>query len=354
MKFFPRLRRFPQAAPAMLAFCMFGGSSLLLADGFTEPPIIFYGRLTQIADGYAVPVTNGTITWTIQPATPANAKLVVVTASLGGNNGSAFYRLKIPVEKVPPTLTVSIGTLNASASNANFHRGTVSLNGNTPLLIQSPEGPGAESFAFSESARGKIDRVDLVFAAQFTDSDGDGLPDWFEERYGLDKNNPDDATTVDSQGRPFLADYQTHVDPTAASLLTEYQLWCKAENLDGLSADLEADPDRDGIPNLLEFALATKPSRSDAALANERALTQVETIDGKRCLTLTITRPGRTSLTYQVESSADSKTWGAAEGIDVTTLKENSSTLRVRDFHSPDDPDGSQPRFLRLKVRLNP
>ncbi|MES2571732.1 MAG: hypothetical protein V4710_16975, partial [Verrucomicrobiota bacterium] len=133
MKFFPQFRRL--SVPAVFALYVSTAPTSGLADGFTEPPITFYGRVTQVADGYTIPVTSGTITWTIQPAAPANAQPVIVTAAVSGTGGASFYRLKIPVEKVPPALTVSAGSINAPGSSVNFHRGTVRFNGETPLLI---------------------------------------------------------------------------------------------------------------------------------------------------------------------------------------------------------------------------
>ena len=46
------------------------------------------------------------------------------------------------------------------------------------------------------------------------DSDGDGLPDWWEDRYELDKTNPaDGALDADGDGFSNLYEYQHHTDP---------------------------------------------------------------------------------------------------------------------------------------------
>lgn len=319
--------------------------------GFTEPPITFYGQVNQSADGYTIPVTSGTINWTIQPAAPANVAPILVTAPLATDSAqSSFYRLKIPVEKLPPGSVVSTNTIPAPASLANFARGTVNLNGNTPLSIVFPTGAAASSFTFAESGRGKIDRVDLIFSGPFTDSDGDGLPDWFEDKYGLNKFDPSDAGTLDRWGRTFLADYQRHIDPL---LGTEYDRWADARALIGPMANPALDPEGDGLPNALEFALDTNPNVSDVALSQQRVQHGIETFEGKRYATLTITKPIRSSVGYAVQSSGNLGDWSSTEGTGVTTLTNTATLLKVRDSVSLDETTPpTRGRFLRLQVNL--
>ena len=49
------------------------------------------------------------------------------------------------------------------------------------------------------------------------DSDGDGIPDWWETKYGLNPLNPSDAATVDSNGMTYLQEYKAGLAPTSAA-----------------------------------------------------------------------------------------------------------------------------------------
>ena len=68
--------------------------------------------------------------------------------------------------------------------------------------------------------------------SQFTqaDTDGDGMPDWWEARYGLDPNDPGDATQdQDRDGRSNLQEFLAGSDPTRSDL--------KAFHVSNLGAD---------------------------------------------------------------------------------------------------------------------
>jgi hypothetical protein len=178
----------------------------LRGAGFTEPPITFYGKVTQNAEGYDFLFTSGQLAWTIQPS--AGGTPFVLTTPLSALNGGYSYRLQIPVEKVPNGFTLSVATIPAGAL-ASYNRDQVTLDG-APLTIVS----AASNFTFAETQRGKTERVDLAFTAAFLDSDHDGLPDWWEMQYGYDPTDPGDGSgDSDGDGKTALQEYLSGTNP---------------------------------------------------------------------------------------------------------------------------------------------
>ena len=99
-----------------------------------------------------------------------------------------------------------------------------------------------------ESVPFVVTKTEDGYSVDFLDSDGDGLPDIYENMIGTDLNNPD----TDGDG---LTDYQevyiTGTDPTKYDSVTE-----------GVS-DADADSDGDGLSNEYEIELGTDPKYAD-------------------------------------------------------------------------------------------
>jgi hypothetical protein len=130
----------------------------------------------------------------------------------------------------------------------------------------------------------------------------------------------------------------TIAEPSWESWL--YSHFAAAANNPTIAAD-NADPDNDGLVNLVEYFLGTVPAGHPDA-APQAAL---EIVGSVPSLTLTFTRdPSRTDLTYQVQRSADVAVWSAIPDALVGT----SGTLEVRKASVP-LADGTR-QFLRLKI----
>lgn len=124
-------------------------------------------------------------------------------------------------------------------------------------------------------------------------------------------------------------------------LQTWRQLFFDTSTATGDAAD-HADPDHDGLQNLIEYALALDPKVSGTAAAALIA----DTTSGH--LRLSVAKnPAATDLIYQVQVAADLSDWKNAEGIDVVTEANTASSLIVRDTIPI---TGAPHRSIRLKV----
>lgn len=136
------------------------------------------------------------------------------------------------------------------------------------------------------------------------------------------------------------------VEQTLVVTATPLQVW-RQENFGTFASTGDAaegaDPDKDNLPNLLEYALDLDPNRA-AGISGKLV---VDT--GAGCLRLNVARnPAATDVDYVVEVSADLATWASAEGTDVVTEEDNASSLVVRDLTPVNGP--ADRHFIRLRV----
>ena len=147
-----------------------------------------------------------------------------------------------------------------------------------------------------------------------------------------------------------LAVVTQSITPTAAASAATIwkQYYFSADANDELIAGDHADPDKDGVENLLERALGLDPN--SASIDGLPSISWTE-INGEKYLTLTVTKSSAASdLNFDVEVNGDLSTWYS--GDTHTKFLENTSTLlRVRD-RTP--LSNAAKRFIRLKVTSSP
>jgi hypothetical protein len=133
---------------------------------------------------------------------------------------------------------------------------------------------------------------------------------------------------------------------------SQFQQW-QAQNFGGDPNDPdampEADPDRDGLKNITEYALATNPNAANPSSDN-KIVTDAENVGGLDYLRLTITRnPDAADVQYEVEATGmlgASATWS---GAGLVTEVNTPGQLVVRD-NVPIAPGVH--RFMRLRVMM--
>jgi hypothetical protein len=120
-----------------------------------------------------------------------------------------------------------------------------------------------------------------------------------------------------------------------ANFRTSYDTWVAGHGWGGGDSSLLADPDEDGLCNLIEYALGSDPTLSMSAPY------PILGRSGDR-LTFTFFR-ARAELIYTVEASSDLVTWTAIN----TNPGMLSQQVTVSDIS---DIQADKRRFLRLRV----
>lgn len=143
----------------------------------------------------------------------------------------------------------------------------------------------------------------------------------------------------------------TVVFPATSAPPTPAQSWRERnfgtmEN-SGLAAD-KADPDLDGVPNLLEYAFGTDPLFQSSASGKLPSGEAVK-VGGEFYLTYTFSKnPEATDLVYTPQVSSDLKNWFSDEG-NVTVVSSSDTEATVVDGVSM----SVAPRYMRVFVAMN-
>lgn len=324
-----------------------------LPNGFPEPPLVLYGKVFNTGNLVPLQAYAGALQWTVHPPTGSD---FVVTGSLSSiSSGVYSYRIEIPAEKVPSTAFVlTAGSIPAGTTTQNSTL-SATIDGIATSLLQADGSPHAGIVSFAELLRGKTARIDLGYAGDVSDSDGDGIPDWWETQYGIDPFAPENAL-ADSDG-DGVSDLQEYLDGTNP-ICFEWVKWIAGTGLNLLplaQRATDADPDGDGVPNILEYALGGDPRTPDADTTRTRVTTSMTTQSGHQHLTVTCSRPGtrHCNVDYLIEASSDLGTWAAVENTDIVTLASVPGQLIVRDASYAGQP-GVNRRFLRMRVVYKP
>lgn len=171
----------------------------------SEPGTVFYGQVINRSAGHEQTLTSGTLAWTITDGTTTTA----LSASIETLGNQSVYRLEIPHSLAVSGLDLANGSVPLGTTAMEYQHVTITVDG-APAVIRSP---GRQTFSVEEIQRAATFRLDLEISTPFTDSDGDGMPDWWEDKYGLNKSSNDAALDKDTDGINNLAEYLALTHP---------------------------------------------------------------------------------------------------------------------------------------------
>ncbi len=324
------------------------------AAGLSEPNLTLYGKVTRTSGDPMQVLHAGTLQWTVTPPAGAGAPFTLPVELERSDGGTRSYRLEIPVEKLPSGTLLSVGAIQASPA-ARTYQIMATFGGQSARLVRADTSAHLGTASYSEIARGKFERIDLLVGSDEPDADNDGIPDWWENLYPtvMDPANGNDALAdSDGDGVPNYAEFLEGSDPSCF----EWVKWLAHHQLsDAATMASDADPDNDGIANLMEYAIGSDPRTPDAHLAAQRVLTSVETINGQRCLVMTVDRPGNRhcNVDYIAETSGDIDDWGGLPGANILNIRDDRLQLKFRDIHDLAQPTTDR-RFIRVRFVYKP
>lgn len=233
------------------------------AQSVTEPPTIFYGKVLGTGSAQPFLITEGLIEWTIKRHDGSNVTFQTHLFDLG--DGDYSYRLEIPHSAIALGLVDDpYGVPMPPMPEVNVHT-SVKVDGQPATLL----GPAPSAFTTEQLLRTATHRLDLGLERNAPDSDGDGIPDWWEDANNLDKQSQADAALdVNGDGITALEAYLRGLDPArdarAPCVVTSELLVYPA----GTTAILLDTLDLDSAPGNVKYTLVSPPASGTLTLRN--------------------------------------------------------------------------------------
>ena len=263
------MRLIPQLLSARWGCCLAG--ALLVgvtglgpkaqAAAIREPATVFYGRILGTGSERPFVVTTGELRWTLRRAD--GRELTLRTGLFPLRGGDFSYRLNVPHEALALGVTASSGTVPLGGALQTHEHLQITVNGMNATI----RGPAGAQFEAAQARRAATYRLDLEVPLVAEDSDGDGLPDWWEQLHGADLDPDGD---VDGDGRKNLAEFRAETDPQRddrrPKVLTR-ELRAYAEATTGVRLRVV---DADTPPDRLVYTLVQVPEGARLLLRNAR------------------------------------------------------------------------------------
>jgi hypothetical protein len=203
--------RFLVLLAALVFDCATGAS----AQGFDEPPLVVHGKVLKVGQGGGYQFFSGTLR--VKLVNKQNASHVLdfeIPLRKAGANGEFSYRAVL-AQATAPAADELASTLAVGTGATTYTIQSVTVNGHPASLLD----PGqAAEISTSFADRGREIRLDFKTDFLTPDTDGDGIPDWWEQLYGFDPNNKADAL-ADADGDRWntLKEFQLGTNPRTAN-----------------------------------------------------------------------------------------------------------------------------------------
>lgn len=182
------------------------GAVSLHAATVPEPSTVIYGEVLHRANGGECRLTEGTLTWTLRDQ---DGRVFTYTTELEDIKGTFSYRIGIPHQALASGLNVDSSVIPLSVGETRYDFISIRLDG-SPAEVLSADGGFLKVL---QTSRAATHRMDLRVGFELADSDGDGMPDWWEIRHGLDWQAPDGGMDPDGDGWTNAREYLNGANP---------------------------------------------------------------------------------------------------------------------------------------------
>lgn len=269
--------------PALLMILAFVLVSTAGAASIAEPPLVVHGKVVKLGQGGGFQLFSGTLHLKLVNQQDASHVLDFdIPLRKAGANGEFSYRIEIDQETAPASDKLA-NTLVVGTGQARYAIQSATVNGH-PASLLDPEQAAELSTSFAN--RGEELRLDFRTDIPTPDTDGDGMPDWWEQLYGLDPTNAADALADgDGDGWNNLKEFQLSTHPLTDNLAPVLQNSLLVVTAGGGNGVYLPIADADTTPGQLKLTLLESGAglvwkRAGAVLAAGASFTHGEILAG--------------------------------------------------------------------------
>lgn len=177
-----------------------------LSASVPEPSTLFYGKVLHRAHGQEHQLTAGSLTWVLSDQEGTEYRF---DAELEDIKGVFSYRIAIPHQALSSGLSVDPSVIPLGAGEKQYDFVSIEVDGYPAAILWSE----IDFIKLLQNSRAATHRIDLLVSFDLLDSDGDGMPDWWETFYGLDWQNPEANLDTDGDGWSNLEEFYNGTDP---------------------------------------------------------------------------------------------------------------------------------------------
>ncbi len=192
----------------------FLGLTAAFGEGFTDAHVTFYGQVRQVSGANTQILQSGELELAFGNQSKTDNRISMKTELAPVGAGDRYsYSLNVPIAYLPAA-NRSNDYLAIKSDATDFRIESITIDGKSATL---PDG-SSEFFALSFANRADQIRLDLIVDGDSTDSDGDGLPDWWERLHGLDASLANANADTDGDGWTNIEEFRRGSDPSVSDL----------------------------------------------------------------------------------------------------------------------------------------